>query len=301
MARSTKENEAQESQPAQPYDTTFKDWIRQSAREVLPLFLPGAVYEETLNVELIKPTMRADKVFKVIIEGKEHIVDIEFESGADSKMASRLLVYNTVLHHDYQLPVISIIVYPFRTTLAKSPLQISGSQGEIITFHFQVLPLFLEDAERYVREHIVCMYPLIPTMQGTDHRMMKQVIAELTELYREDEVTLAQQIVWMNLLLERTDTIAPQEKATIQKELSMYDQLWEESPKVQRMRVESEIQGLQRAIVKVVKARFPALEELAQEQITHVNSLDKLDVFVQQVSTVPDENTARWLLKSIAA
>jgi hypothetical protein len=178
---------------------------------------------------------------------------------------------------------------------------ISGSQGEIMTFHFQVLPLFLEDAERYVREHLVCMYPLLPTMQGTDHRMMKQVIAELTELYREDEITLAQQIVWMNLLLERTDTIAPQEKETIQKVLTMYDQLWEESPKVQRMRVESEIQELQRAIVKVVKARFPALEELAQEQITHINSLDKLDVFVQQVSTVPDENTTRWLLKSIAA
>ena len=43
MAKSIKENEGKEPQPAQQYDTTFKDWIRQSAHEVLPLLLPGAV------------------------------------------------------------------------------------------------------------------------------------------------------------------------------------------------------------------------------------------------------------------
>ena len=85
----------------------------------------------------------------------------------------------------------------------------------------------------------------------------------------------------------------------------MYDQLWEESPTIQKMRAESKAEGaveaLQKAIVHVVKARFPELAELAQEQITHVHNPDKLDVFVQQVSTVPDEDMARWLLKSIAA
>ena len=249
--------------------------------------------------------MRADKVFKVIIEDKEHIVDIEFESGTDSKMASRLLVYNSVLHHDYQLPVVSIIVYPFRTVMAKSPLQIIGTQGRIITFEFITLPLFLEDAERYVREHIVSMYPLIPTMKGANHYLIKQIMVELTEMYREDEVTLSQQFIWLKLLLERTDTIKLQEKKKIRKELSMYDKLWEESPTVQKMRAESKAEGaveaLQKAIVHVVKARFPELEELAQQQVIHLNNPAVLDVFVQHVSTAPDENMARWLLKSIAA
>lgn len=85
----------------------------------------------------------------------------------------------------------------------------------------------------------------------------------------------------------------------------MYDQLWEESPKVQRMRAESKAEGaveaLQKAIVHVVKVRFPDLEELAQQQVIRLNNPDVLDVFVQHVSTAPDENTTRWLLKSIAA
>src|SRR2546421_1933087 len=96
LAKRTKE----EQQPAQQYDTTFKDWIRKVAPEVLPLFLPGARYEETLDVEIIKPTMRADKVFKIIFperrEDKEYIVDVEFESSTDPYLASRLLVYNAV-------------------------------------------------------------------------------------------------------------------------------------------------------------------------------------------------------------
>jgi len=50
----------------------------------------------------------------------------------------------------------------------------------------------------------------------------------------------------------------------------MYDRLWEENPKVQKIRAESEakgeVQAMQRMLVSVVKARFPALTQLAQEQ-----------------------------------
>lgn len=87
-----------------------------------------------------------------------------------------------------------MIVYPFRTTVAVSPLVINSGNGKknIITFHFEKLLLFLEEAEHYVREHITCMYPLLPTMRGTNHVMMKQIMEELAALYRDDEVTLAQ-------------------------------------------------------------------------------------------------------------
>src|SRR5579864_5219255 len=64
VSRSQKKKGPKDKQePAQQYDTTFKDWIRMVAREVLPILLPGAVYEDTLDVEAIKPTMRMDKVF----------------------------------------------------------------------------------------------------------------------------------------------------------------------------------------------------------------------------------------------
>jgi hypothetical protein len=43
--------------PLPVYDTTLKDILKQHVRDILPLILPGAVYEANLNVELIRPTI----------------------------------------------------------------------------------------------------------------------------------------------------------------------------------------------------------------------------------------------------
>jgi len=125
---------------------------------------------------------------------------------------------------------------------------------------------------------------------------MKQAMNELVARYQGDEATLAEQFVWMELLLERTDTIPLQEKDRIWRELKMYDRLWEESPRVQKMRIESEVRAARRMVVNFVKGRFPALAELAQQRVAQINNLGALDLLAQQVSAAPDEATVRWLL-----
>ena len=319
MTKSGKQD-TEDSQPSQQFDTTLKDWLRQAAASVLSILLPGAVYTETLTIELIRPTIRADKVFKITYEAIECIFHIEFESGSDTYMASRMNAYNAILYNDYHIPVISMVIYPFRTTMATSPLEVSVSSRDITTFHFLTLPLYTMEAEQYVRNHMLSMYPLLPTMKGANRAVIKQAVDELTELYREDEVTLAQQIIWMELLLERTDTVPLPEKQRIQEELKMYDPLWEENSKVRRMRAESmaegeakgkaeglaeglaegEAKGLQMALVSAVKVRFPELTELAQQTVVQINDTTGLDMLLKHVITAPDERTARWLLSSAA-
>ena len=130
-----------------------------------------------------------------------------------------------------------------------------------------------------------------------------------------------QQFVWMNLLLERTDTIAQEEKQKIQERFKMYDPLWEEHPKVKKIRAESraegeaigiaegealgivkgEIQASQRLLVSIIKGRFPELAEFAQQQVTRFNDPGALDLLVQKVSTAPDEAMVRWLLSPSVA
>jgi hypothetical protein len=264
--------------------------------------LPGAIYEATLNVEIIRPTMRVDKVFKILYDGKEQILHLEFETGYDDQLKSRLLVYNASFYRDHRLPVIIIVVYPFRVKMAKSPLRIP----KILTFHFQTLALFKLDAGQFVRRHQTCMYPLLPTMEHVHADLMAQVMQELAELYRDDEVTLAQQFIWMKLLLERTGTVHPVEKEKIKERLNMFDQLWEESPMVQKMREqyrvkglqEGEILALQRSLVNIVRVRYPELAEFAQQQVSHFNKPDMLDQLMQKVVTAPNADTARSLLES---
>ena len=290
----------QKSQNAQRFDTSFKAWIRGHPSEILPQLLPGITYVDTLDVEIIRSTMRADKVFKVKYNGEDAILEIEFESGTDGDLPSRLLVYNAVLYQEHKLPVITIVVYPFRVTLAESPLQVTIGENIILAFHFHMLPLFQWNADQFVRDHVVCMYPLLPTMQGVHHEMIKQVTDELVALYREDEVTLVDQLIWMSLLLERTDTIPAQEKSEIERQLHMYDALWEESPKIQKIKAESEakaeLRAAQRMFVKIVSARFPTLSELAKEQAAQIDDPNALDRLAQKVATAPNEDTVRWLL-----
>ncbi len=250
---------------------------------------------------------------------------IEFESGSNTSMSARLLAYNAILYHAHELPVISIIVYPFRTKLAESPLEIRTKRNEILTFHFQVLPLFTLEAEQFVQNHIACMYPLLPTMRGTNYQLIQQVLDELTELYREDEVKLSQQLIWMEVLLARTDMVPQVEKHKIQERLSMYDQLWEENPKIRKIRAESkaegiaegivegearglaegeakgEAKGLQTALVTTVQIRFPALSELAERQVKQITKPDMLTLLLRQITIASDEDFVRQVLKLSAA
>jgi hypothetical protein len=125
-----------------------------------------------------------------------------------------------------------------------------------------------------------------------------------TEEYGDDEATLSRQFVWMKLLLERTDTIAHGEKEQIRERLNMFDQLWEESPMVQKMRKQSyeegEVRNLQRTLVEFVKIKFPELTDFAQKEANMCNKLDVLENITRQLFTAPDSKTAQQLLESIS-
>src|SRR5436305_14210597 len=266
----SKRGQSTHKKKPQRYDTSFKHWVEQQAQEILPVLLPGAVYERTLTVEIIRSVMRADKVFKILYCGEEHILHLEFETGLDRQLRSRLLVYKSVLYRDYQLPVITIVVYPFSVEPAISPLCIKSNGEDILTFRFKTLPLFTMEAEQFVQEHRACMYPLLPTMHGVHAELIAQAMQELAELYRDDEMTLAQQFVWMQLLLERTDTVQSLEKSKIEERLKMFDQLWNESPRIQKMkkqfREQAQKEAKQEAKQKLARVQKEAEQKLARVQ-----------------------------------
>jgi len=107
-----------------------------------------------------------------------------------------------------------------------------------VTFDFLEIALFQEDAAYYVKEHLIGMYPVLPTMQGVDHVLMRKAMDELFEFCRGREERFAEQFVWMEVLLERTETIAVREKERVRRELQVYDSLWENHPRVKQIRAE---------------------------------------------------------------
>ena len=64
------------------------------------------------------------------------------------------------------------------------------------------------------------------------------MVVRNSERYGDDRATLTEQFIWMQLCLARTQTLELTEKIHIQERLSMFDQLWEENPTIQKMREE---------------------------------------------------------------
>ena len=208
----------------------------------------------------------------------------------------------------------------------------SGDRA-LINFEYHVLPLWELDAERYVRDHIVSMYPLLPTMKGASAELLSQAIQELAEHYKHDESRLARQLVWLGILLRRADTVAPLDKAKIEERLTMYERLWEEDPKIQKYvsdkseekmkqgleqgleqglkqgleqgleqgRNQGEIQASQKMVIEYVQHRFPTIAELALQRVTQIKRVDDLDKLFRLTISAPDEATARWAIDNYAA
>jgi len=282
-------------------------------------------YVETLNVEAVRTPLRVDRVYLVKQNRRKKIVHLEFESGPNNDMAVRLLDYHTYLYRKYKkLPVISMIVYPFPTKMAESPLREVDENGEILTFHFQVLPLWQLQAEHFVNDHAVVLYALLPTMQGANAGLLHKAIDEMVEYYKGDNTRLAQEFRWMGIVIRRATSMSRADKREIQERLTMWDDLMEKDPRMQKIRKESEAkgrteglkegrteglkegiekgireglaEGLRKAIITAIKLRFPDLTEVAQEKVARVNKPEKLDLLVDQIAVAPDEKMVLLLL-----
>jgi hypothetical protein len=146
-------------------------------------------------------------------------------------------------------------------------------------------------------------------MEGANAVILNKAIDEMIEYYQGNEEQLGQELKWMGIISRRADILPLEDKRVIEERLSMYDDLIERDPKMRKMRAESEakgrskgkIEGLQQALVDVVKGRFPPLAELAQRKVPHVTKPDVLNALLIGIAAAPDESAARALLELLAA
>ncbi len=197
----------------QPYDTTLKALLREQAAEMIPYLVEEAEFVDTLDSEVLKPqpSLRADRAYKILYRGEPHVLHCELETGANSRMAYRMLSYHALLLEEHRLPVISLVIYPFRTKLPVSPLREMSRQNELLVFHFKVLALWELEARQYLKEHIVSMYPLLPTMKGANASMLLEAIDELKQHY--DETNLGRRLLWTGCSRSCTSTFSDSGRA----------------------------------------------------------------------------------------
>ena len=208
---------------SQPYDRALKSLFGDEAAEILPRLIEGVELIDEQNIEIDRSTLRADLVYNVLYKGRPHIANMELQTGADRDMPLRMLAYHVGLHVKHRLPVISVVLYPFETTVPESPyLEISHDE-EFLTFHYKVILLSKLDAIQFVEDGAIAMYSLLPAMKNVSVPLLIRIIKEMEQYYSRD--SFIHHLTRFKVILNRSTTLTKQEKQEMNDELSSYDSL----------------------------------------------------------------------------
>jgi len=273
--------------------------MEDHAAEMLPEILPESRLISEQNAELARTNLRPDLVYLIEYKGKQRILNLELQTNEDSDMAYRMLLYHVELFGKYRLPVISMVMYPFETTIPEPVFREESEDETLLVFKHRVLRLWTREAEQYVRKRVVSMYTLLPAMKGANAPMLLQAVEEMEQEYKG--LHLARHLLRFRTILRRSKTLTEQDKQIVEERLHMYDSLLDEDPEIQERVAKAKIETQQRDILLFVKARFPALAEIAQERIVRLNKPDELNRLTEQIAGAPDEDTARRALDTLAA
>lgn len=283
----------------QLYDRALKALMEDHAAEMLPELLPDSQLVNVENVELNRQNLRADLVYLIKYQGETRILNLELQTGNDSDMTYRMLQYHVELYGRYRIPVISMVMYPFETSMPEPIFREESGAETSLFFQHQVLRLWLVEAEQCLQKGVVSMYTLLPAMKGVTVAMMLQAITKMEQSYSQPH--LVRHLIRFRTILRRSKTVNDQDKQIVEEKLEAYDSLLDDNPEVQRKVEKSKVEERQQAVLDVVEARFPALLKEAQQQIVHFDDRKDLKQLTKLIVLAPDETTARWALSAFAA
>ena len=182
--------------------------------------------------------------------------------------------------------------------MPKSPFRESSGEEDLLTFYYRVLPLWKLDAQQFIRDHVVCMYTLLPAMKGATAPLLIQAINEMEQRYKRPQ--LVRHLTRFRIIMHRTKTLSSQDKQSVEDYMHQYqyDSLLDEDPEIQERIARGKVEALQETVIAIVENKYPSLVELAQERIVLIGRLDALRQLVMLILNAPDESTARWLLNT---
>ena len=304
-----KGKEMQQKRPTQEYDQTLKALFGEEVAEILPLLLPEAEYLGEQNIEIDRSILKADLVYQARYRGSAHIVNMELQTSRDGTREQRLLMYHAGLHFKHALPILSVILYPFETSIPAPPYREQGGDGTLLTFEYKVLALWKLNASDFVQQHAVCLYTLLPAMQQATAPLLKQALQEMKQHYTRRQ--LGHHLIRFRRILQRSATMTEHDKREVEEELQMefaYDWFLDENPevleRVDKGRIEGEklgLQkgeklGLQRLAMTMIRKRFPLLGDQAQGRIEQIEHIDTLEQLILQLTSATTEAEVRQLL-----
>ena len=221
------------------WDSFTKLLIGARPEQYVRWLMPGATLISTLDIELKARHFFADALLKVILCDQPALVHIELQTYEDPTLGGRMLEYNILAEHQYELPTCSFVIHLRKRRIDSAPYTRRFVDGGIThQFHFRTVKLWEVPAQTIVDLGWEGLLPLLPLTKGGKRPEMVQVMVDrLVEYGDKDLLALAEMLGGLAFTKES-------EKVWFKRRFAMFQDIMKDSWVYQEMRQEFLEEGL---------------------------------------------------------
>jgi len=275
-----------------PFDATLKDILGHSAADLAPiLHLPADLPARALNIDLSTISAATDVAFG-FGDPLQQIVDVNFQSGPDSRVDARLLLYNAAYHHHYPVPVRSILILlrPAADLASLTGRVTYQAGGGRVEFEYEVVRLWQQPLELFLSGGLALL-PLAPLCQLAEDVPLEQALRGVVHQIDQrlsTEAPYARAVQLMTAAFVLTGLRAGRQNLSeifrgvkVMHESSAFE-LYEE-----KGRQEGRVEEGQRLLLLLGGNRFGAPDAPTQSALRAIRDLDRLERMAGAVLTAP--------------
>ena len=257
-----------------PYDDNLRQLVHAIPEAFIFWLLGKAQLIERLPEKLQTWKLEVDALLRVVFDGKEMLLHIEFQAYNDSSMPERLLRYNVLACSEYNLPVLSCVIYLLRDgNVQPSPLRWTVPTGQdVLEFHFVSIELGEMSSEELFAMDQPGLLVLLPlTKGGAKQEITEKMFTGLEASGQTELIAIGGTLASLIFSKEHSPDLGwlhrrLHEMHDILRESPYYQEILQEGRQegLEEGLQKGELKGLREVLLTLVQTRFPKLTRVAK-------------------------------------
>ncbi len=289
---------------AQPWDDSLRKLVQADPQAFVHLVDPEAEYLNAIKEKLKPLTREVDGLLLTQRkDGRQQLIHIELQSTNDPTMGDRMVLYHVLARTQYNLPVLSCVIYLRQDGLVPQPLhRWEAADGSVTNeFHYRVVEVANMTSEELRAFGEIGLLPLLPlTKDGATREKGEEMFTDLQVAGNLELLQIGQLIASLAFGNRRP---ADQEWV-FRRYREMYDRL-QETPlykEITRLATEKgvqegELRASREILLSLVRMRFPKLSRSAKQLVSTVDRVSVLENLILKISIASNLEEARQYLR----